>query len=367
MAWCGTVVAPVLMHWSCCSLALCQQCQYASCFMHMLLCACRWLGVELWWLQCWCTVVAAVLHWAINMSTQVGLHVCYWCPYWCLGAEQGMHWSCCSLVLGHQCDCLSCSVHLLSSCHFYADGLAWNCGSSSADALGLLQSCAGLRESARVALCTCYHAVIFILMAWHGTAVAPVLAHWNCCSVALSHQDELTIWTTRLLSWSYWCTAVVMVLRWAIGWSTPVDLYVCCLGPMLILMVCVVNVVAPVLAHWSCCFLFAGSLAWAYKMICTNIAMVILMAWCGTVVAPVLMHWSWCSLALGHQHQYASCFIHMLPCYHGHIDGLTWNCGSSSADALELLQSCAGSSVWVYKLFIHSFPWSYWWRGVELW
>ena len=78
--------------------------------------------------------------------------------------------------------------------------------------------------------------------------------------------------------------------------------------------------------------------------------MVILMAWCGTVVAPVLMHWSCCSLALGHQHQYASCFIHMLPCYHGYTDGLTWNCGSSSADALEMPHSCVGSSVWVYKL-----------------
>ena len=143
-------------------------------------------------------------------------------------------------------------------------------------------------------------------------------------------------------------------------------------------------------------------------MICTNIAMVILMAWCGTVVAPVLMHWSCCSLVLGHQHQYASCFIHKLPCYHGYIDGLTWNCGSSSADALELLQSCVGSSVWVYKLFytfismvilmtwhgtvvaavltywsccrlvlghqceyiscsMHLLPRSYWWLGVELW
>ena len=268
MAWRGTVVAPVLMHWSSCSLALCHQCQYASCFICMLPCyhghidglvwncgsssadalellqSCAvstvsvrkllYAYVAMCMSMAWCrTVVAPVLmHWSccslalghqyehtgwptrlLSMSILVS-----WCGTGV--APVLMHWSCCSLVLGHQCDCWSCSVHLLSSCHFYADGLAWNCGSSSADALGLLQSCAGLRESARVALCTCYHAVIFILMAWHGTAVAPVLAHWNCCSVALSHQDEFTIWTTRLLSWSYWCTAVVMVLRWAIGWST---------------------------------------------------------------------------------------------------------------------------------------------------
>ena len=83
-----------------------------------------------------------------------------------------------------------------------------------------------------------------------------------------------------------------------------------------------------------------------------------------------------------------------------------WNCGRSSADALELLQSYAGSSVWVYKLFytfismvilmtwrgtveapvlthwsccrlvlghkceyiscsIHLLPRSYWWLGME--
>ena len=139
----------------------------------------------------------------------------------------------------------------------------------------------------------------------------------------------------------------------------------------------------------------------------------ILMAWCGTVVAPVLMYWSCCSLALCHQCQYASCFIQMLPYYHGHIDGLAWNCGSSSADALELLLSCAVPSVSVRKLFYNMLPcyqdlidglawncgsssadalellqscdvpsvsvrklfytyvamlsWSYWWLGVELW
>ena len=56
------------------------------------------------------------------------------------------------------------------------------------------------------------------------------------------------------------------------------------------------------------------------------------------------------------------CFIHMLPCYHGHIDGLAWKCGSSSADALELLQSGAVSSVLVPKLFytyVAMLSWSY--------
>ena len=161
------------------------------------------------------------------------------------------------------------------------------------------------------------------------------------------------------------------------------------------------NVVAPVLARCSCCILALGHR-------CRTIAMVILMAWRGTEVAPVLMHRSCCRLGLGHQCQYASCFIHVLPCYHGHIDGLAWNCGSSSADALELLQSRAGPSMWVHKLFytsismvilmtwrgtvvapvlthwsccrlalghqceyiscsIHLLPRSYWWLGVELW
>ena len=90
--------------------------------------------------------------------------------------------------------------------------------------------------------------------------------------------------------------------------------------------------------------------------------MVILMAWRGTVVAPVLMHWSCCSLALCHQCQYASCFIHMLTCSHGHIDGLAWDCSSSSADALELLQSCTVPSVSVRKLLytnVAMFSWSY--------
>ena len=77
--------------------------------------------------------------------------------------------------------------------------------------------------------------------------------------------------------------------------------------------------------------------------------MVILMAWRGTVVAPVLMHWSCSSLTLCHQCQYAS--VLYICCHVAHIDGLAWNCGSSSADTLELLQSCAVPSVSVRKLF----------------
>ena len=80
------------------------------------------------------------------------------------------------------------------------------------------------------------------------------------------------------------CRVYMYVLRWAISVNTQVVLYICC-----------------------------------------HVTMVILMAWRGTVVAPVLMHFSCCRLALGHQCQYASCFIHMLSCYHGHIDGLAWN------------------------------------------
>ena len=90
--------------------------------------------------------------------------------------------------------------------------------------------------------------------------------------------------------------------------------------------------------------------------------MVILMAWRGIVVAPELMHWRCCSLAMCHQCQYASCTIQMLLYYHGHTDGLARHCGSSSADALELLKSGAVPSVSVRKLFytyVAILPWSY--------
>ena len=122
MAWCGTVVAPVLTH---CSLALGHQYEYTSCPIHMLPCSCRWLGEELWWLQCWCTGVAAVLLWAIDMSTQVGLHVC-------------------------------CLVHI--------SVLVRNRGSSSADALELLQSCAG--PSMWVHELLCASVVILPFLCW---------------------------------------------------------------------------------------------------------------------------------------------------------------------------------------------------------
>ena len=84
------------------------------------------------------------------------------------------------------------------------------------------------------------------------------------------------------------------------------------------------------------------------------------MAWRGLVVAPVQMHWRCCSLALCHQCQYAS--VLFICCHVTHIDGLAWNCGSSSADTLELLQSCVVPSVSVCKLFytyVDMFSWSY--------
>ena len=65
--------------------------------------------------------------------------------------------------------------------------------------------------------------------------------------------------------------------------------------------------------------------------------------------------------------QYANEFNNIHPIY-GHIDGLAWNCGSSSADALELLQTCAGPSVSERKLlytYVAMLPWSYWWLGME--
>ena len=106
-----------------------------------------------------------------------------------------MHWSCCSLVLGHQCECLSCSVHLLSSSHFYADGLAWNCGSSSADALELLQSCAGpyVRE--------------------HGLLYAPsIMLSFSCWWLGIE------LWWLQC-----WHTGIAAVLRWAIKMSSQFD------------------------------------------------------------------------------------------------------------------------------------------------
>ena len=211
------------------------------------------------------------------------------------------HWSCCSLVLCHQCQYASWFIHMLPCYHDHIDGLAWNCVSSSADTLEFTAVLRyAISVSTRVVLYVCCHVTIVILVAWSGIVVAPVLMHWRCCSLALCHQCQ----------------------------------------------------------YASC------SIYMFY------IAMVILMNWRGTVVASVLTHWSCCSLALCHQCQYASCFIHMLPCYHGHIDGLAWDCGSSSADALELQQSFAVPSVSVRKLFytyVVMLPWSYWWLGVELW
>ena len=192
MAWRGTVVAPVLMHWSCCSLALCHQCQYASCFIHMLPCSCRWLGVELWWFQCWCTGVAAVLHCAISVSTQVVLYICWHVIMVILMAWRGtvvapvlMHWSCSSLGLGHQHQYASCYIHMLPCYHGYIDGLTWNCGSSSADALELPQSCVG--SSVWVYKLFYTFISMVILMTWHGTVVATVLTYWSCCRLVLVH------------------------------------------------------------------------------------------------------------------------------------------------------------------------------------
>ena len=328
MAWRGTVVAPVLTHWSCCSLALCQQCQYASCSMHML--------------------------------------PCY---------------------------------------HGQIDDLAWNCGSSSADALELQQSYAVPSVSVRkcfIHMLPCYHGHIDGLAWNYGSSCAGTLELLQACAVPLMSVRKLLCTYVVMLSWSYWwlgvelwwlqcwCTGVAAVLRCAISVSThaalcisQVALYICCYINMVILMDWRGTVVAPVLMHWSCCSLalchqcqyascfihmlpcyhgHIGGLAWNCSgssadtlellqsctmpsmsvrklllYVCCHVTMVILMALRGIVVAPVLMHWSCCSLALCQQWQYASCFIQMLPCYHGHIDGLAWNCGSSSADAMQLL------------------------------
>ena len=125
-----------------------------------------------------------------------------------------MHWSCCSLALCHQWQYASCSIRMLPCYHGHIDGLAWNCGRSSADALELLQSCAVPSMSVRKLFYTyiCCHVIMVILMAWRGTVVAPVLMHWSCCSLALCHQCQYAscfIHTyVAILSWSYWWLGV---------------------------------------------------------------------------------------------------------------------------------------------------------------
>ena len=178
-------------------------------------------------------------------------------------------------------------------------------------------------------------------MAWREIVVAPLLMHWSCSSLTLCHQCQ-------------YASCSIHMLLYYNGHTDGLALHCSSssAGTLELLQSCAVPSVS------------------VRKLFYTYVTMVILMAWRGTVVAPVLTHWSCCSLALCHHCQYASCFISMLPCYHGHIDGLVWNCGSSSADTLELLQSCAVTSVSVRKLlytYVAMLPWSYWWPGMELW
>ena len=187
------------------------------------------------------------------------------------------------------------------------------------------------------------------LQCWHSE-VAAVL----CSAVYMSTQIGL-FKSVVMLPCSYWWLAAE--LRQLQCWRTGIAA----------VLRCATSVSTQAALHISQVALY----------ISCYITMVILMDWRGTVAAPVLKHWSCCSLALCHQCQYACCFIRMLPCYHGHIDGLAWNCGSSSADALELLQSCAVPSVSVHKLlytyrkllytYVAILPWSYWWIGATLW
>ena len=74
----------------------------------------------------------------------------------------------------------------------------------------------------------------------------------------------------------------------------------------------------------------------------------------------MLAHWSCCILALGHRRERIKDDLYKY--CHGHIDGLMWNCGGSSADALELLQPCAGPSASIRKLlytYVAMLPWLY--------
>ena len=62
-------------------------------------------------------------------------------------------------------------------------------------------------------------------------------------------------------------------------------------------------------------------------------------------VTPVLMHWSYCSLALSHQ--YVLFCVPTLTHKTIHSDGLVQACSNSSANALELLQSCTKPSLYI--------------------
>ena len=84
---------------------------------------------------------------------------------------------------------------MLTCSHGHIDGLAWDCGSSSADAMELLQSCAVPSVSVRKLLYT--YVAMFMSMAWCRTLVVPVLMHWSCCSLALGHQYEHIIVLAR--------------------------------------------------------------------------------------------------------------------------------------------------------------------------
>ena len=167
---------------------------------------------------------------------------------------------------------------------------------------------------------------MIILMAWRGTVVAPVLTHWSCCSLAMCHQCQYASCSIRMLPCYHGHSDG---LAWNSG-GTSAD-------ALELLQSCAVPSVS------------------VYKFIYTYVAML-------PYSQAYMMHWSCCSLMLCHQCQYTSLFIHMLPCYHGHIDGLAWNCGSSGADAMELLQSCTVPSVSVRKLFytyVDMLSWSY--------
>ena len=234
-----------------------------------------------------------------------------------------MHWSCRSLALCHQSQYASCFIHMLTCYHGHIDGLAWDCGSSSADALELLQSCAVPSVSVRKLLYT--YVAMFMSMAWCRTVVVPVLMHWSCCSLALCHQCQYAGCFIHMLTCYH---GHINGLAWDCGRSSA--------DAMELLQSCAVPSVS------------------VRKLLYTYVAMFMSMAWCRTLVVPVLMHWSCCGLTLGHQYE--------------HIRVLARECGGSGASTLELLHSCAVSSAWAYiRWSVQILPWSYWWLDVELW
>ena len=161
----------------------------------------------------------------------------------------------------------------------------------------------------------------------------PLIMHWSNCSLVLSP------WCTPLIMhWSYcslvlspWCTPLIM--HWSncslvlSPWCTPLIMHwsYCSLvlSPWC----------TPLIMHWSYCSLVLSP--WCTPLIMHwSYCSLVLSPWC----TPLIMHWSYCSLVLSHR------CTHRLEITV--VDGSVQDCSNSTANALELLQSCTKPSMY---------------------